>query len=156
MRLAASWPADLGTIAPIPSVRRRGRDGLLGSGELATRDGLTDVEGQFYPLDIARTIERGSFAASARWVQTIVDRRFRFLHAKALITEKGVLMGSANWTNNSMMNAFELDVLLQIEREIHEMCQLFELLWTSSQTRVQSTTLMRQVIQARANTGPAR
>ena len=42
-------------------------------------------------------------------------------------------MGSANWTDNSQKNAFEFDVLLQTEREVHEARQLFDILWAGSE-----------------------
>ena len=86
-----------------------------------------------YPLDISNTVARSAVQSSARWVPTIVERHFTFLHAKCILTDQALLVGSANWTDNSASRAFELGVLLQTEREIHEAYQLFEFLWASSE-----------------------
>ena len=48
-----------------PVVRRRGESGMLGEGERPTQNGRTDVEGMFYPLDLARTVERATASPSA-------------------------------------------------------------------------------------------
>ena len=133
IRLGASWPTDMAAAATLPAVGRRGLDGLLGTGEYATEDGDMAKENSPYPLDISNTVARSAVQASARWVPTIVERHFTFLHAKCILTDQALLVGSANWTDNSASRAFELGVLLQTEREIHEAYQLFEFLWTSSE-----------------------
>ena len=118
---------------PIPLVARRGTDGRLGTGEYATMESeLYSPSGSVYPLDIANSVNKSAVQASARWVPTIVERNFTFLHAKFVLTDRALLLGSANWSDHSASRAFELDVLLQTERELSEAYQLFELLWTSS------------------------
>ena len=54
------------------------------------------------------------------------------MHAKALITDRGMIIGSANWSNNAETNGMDIDVLLQTEREVNEGYQLFGLLWTAA------------------------
>ena len=53
VRLSKAWPTDLSTAPLIPVIGRRGADGLLGTGEPATRRGESDVADLPYPLDIA-------------------------------------------------------------------------------------------------------
>ena len=54
------------------------------------------------------------------------------MHTKMLLTERAVMFGSANWTNHSVLEACDLNVLMQTEREIHEAFQFFEILWSSA------------------------
>ena len=118
---------------PCPDPERRGPEGLLGTGELPALHGVTGPDpSRTYPLDIANRNAPKSVRSSMRWVASIAERDFTFLHAKALITERGVLLGSMNWSENSVKNAFELGVFLQTEREIHEAYQLFEILWAAA------------------------
>ena len=150
VRLSKSWPTDLSAAPPIPFVGRRGADGLLGTGELATRRGESDVTELPYPLDIANRTDLSVMRPSMRWVATLVERRFDFLHAKMMLTDKGLIIGSMNWTQNSAGSAFELGVLLQTEREIHEAYQLFMLLWCAAEEYSLDTVLRVEEFKGRA------
>ena len=90
-----------------------------------------ETSGQF-PRDIANNNYRAQASTTAKWVRQIVTRNFSFLHAKMIQTERAVMLGSANWSNYSIAQAMDVDVLLQTEREIHECYQLFELLWSGA------------------------
>ena len=112
---------------------------MLGAGPPATANGLQAHDGEFYPRDIASNERQVAHTMDARWTPSIINRTFRFLHTKMILTDRAVLMGSANWTSNSMNHGFDLSVLLNTERQIHEALQMFELLWASSGTKYELT-----------------
>ena len=123
---------------------------MLGAGQAATSGGLTTHDDEYYPKDIASNERTKLFTQNAEWARSIMDRKFGFLHTKMILTDRALLFGSANWTSNSMERGFDLSVLLNTEREIHEATQLFELLWASAGMRYElNPKNVKQMFEAR-------
>ena len=123
---------------------------MLGAGSSATACGLGKHDGDFYPRDIASNERANMVSEESKSAQSIMNRKFGFLHTKMILTDRALLLGSANWTSNSMKNGFDLSVLLNTERQIHEGLQLFELLWASSGRKYELTALnVKQMFEAR-------
>ena len=133
VRLSKHWPKNLQTVVQEPpQSRRRGPDGLFGSGETPLIGGQARRPGQSLPTDIANRQTMTPPCPAARWVHGIVESQFSVQHGKMLWTEKGALLGSSNWSDHSERCCFELDVFLQTEKELAELHQMFELMWAAA------------------------